>query len=133
MTQIENGMLFGTDPQDSPMPYRCSECGDGCSHVTEFRSGEKICDDCKPHYLDANGGDFVEDYIDRHEPEYFKTWWFDNLELSEKMSIIKAEYYQQESLESRLGVSDEYRLAADRAEFCAESDGFQRYVELRLT
>lgn len=130
---LENGMIVGAESYDP----QCKEVAQGeCAHckqtvpvyeLTEFANGERVCGDCEAAYLRLNGADFVEPYIEEHHEEYYKDWWWDNLCFEEQLKHIKLAYLSQ-----ILEPSDADDLAADKFEFCEESDDFLQFVREKL-
>ena len=130
---LENGMIIGAESYDP----QCREVAQGkCAHckqtvpvyeLTEFANGERVCRDCEAAYLRLNGADFVEPYIEEHQKDYYKHWWWDNLCFEEQLKHIKLAYLSQ-----ILEPSDADDLAADKAEFCEESEDFLQFVRERL-
>lgn len=130
---LENGMIVGAESYDP----QCREVAQGkCAHckqtvsvyeLTEFANGERVCGDCEAAYLRLNGADFVEEYVEEHQKDYYKHWWWDNLCFEEQLKHIKLAYLSQ-----ILEPSDADDLASDRTEFCKESDDFLQFVRERL-
>lgn len=130
---LENGMIVGAESYDP----QCKEVAQGkCAHckqtvpvyeLTEFANGERVCGDCEAAYLRLNGADFVEPYIEEHQKDYYKHWWWDNLCFEEQLKHIKLAYLSQ-----ILEPSDADDLAADKFEFCEESDDFLQFVREKL-
>lgn len=130
---IENGMIVGAESYDP----QCREVAQGkCAHckqtvpvyeLTEFANGERVCRDCEAAYLRLNGADFVEEYIEKHQEEYYREWWWNGLDEEERIKNIRFVYL------ARFLTSDEQtELAKDRVNFCKESDDFLQFVRGRL-
>lgn len=110
----------------------CCHCKDKVpvNELTEFASGDRVCNDCMTEYLKSMGADFVEDYIaDSKENQwaYLFEWWFKSLDKSEQLEILKAGY-----LAKRLDPLETNRLAVDRVEFCKDQEEFLDFVKEKL-
>lgn len=133
MTQIENGMIVGAesyDPQCREQKQdRCTHCKQlvPVNELTEFLSGDRVCGDCMHDYLELQGADFVNEYIQQHEWEFYCRWWFGSLELSERLGIIKAGY-----LVGNLDPVRHAYLESQKVDFCKEDDGFLQFVKEKL-
>lgn len=130
---LENRMIVGAESYDpqcrEPQKGYCVQCRQMVPvyELTEFANGERVCRDCEAAYLRLNGADFVEPYIEEHQKDYYKHWWWDNLCFEEQLKHIKLAYLSQ-----ILEPSDADDLAADKFEFCEESDDFLQFVREKL-
>ena len=130
---IENGMIVGAESYDpqcrEPQKGYCVQCRQMVPvyELTEFANGERVCGDCEAAYLRLNGADFVEPYIEEHQEEYYREWWWDNLTPSQQLREIKIVYLAQ-----ILKPSDADDLAVDKFEFCEESDDFLQFVREKM-
>ena len=130
---LENGMIVGAESYDP----QCREIAQGkCAccrqtipvyELTEFANGERVCSDCEAEYLRLNGADFVNDYIEQHQKEYYREWWWNGLDEAERMRNIRFVDVAQ------ILTSDEQtEVAKERVCFCEESDDFLQFVKERL-
>lgn len=129
---IENGMIVGADRHD-PQNWRqerriCVRCGEDIPVGEIIKLGDDhVCQDCLRDYLLDNGADFVEDFIQENEKEYYMEWWWSGIEDEERLKLIKRVYdmyYASEFMKDA--------KAKDREEFCRDADWFPDYVKGRL-
>lgn len=116
------------DQQQKPLPYICDACGDECNSITHFLTGENICDDCKPFYLESNAGEFVADFVEQHQRERLDYYW-NGMTESERYARIQAFYDADNRFRQSMG---DQSLEMEQVNFCLEYDGFLKFVEARL-
>lgn len=134
MTQIENGMIVGAekyDPQCRDVKERrcaiCKEWWPESSLIHYQETGDWVCPECRVQYLREQGADFVEDYIDAHQMEYYEGWWWTGQSADEQLKAIKLAY-----LTSITDPAEIEPLARDRVEFCQDAEDFLEFVEDKL-
>lgn len=101
---IENGMIVCTEFYDAqcrePQKGYCVHCKQlvPVDELTEFMSGDRVCNDCLHDYLEVQGADFVNEYIQQNEWEFYGSWWFTGLDREEQLRVIKAGYLVENTI-----------------------------------
>ena len=130
---LENGMISGAESRDpqcrEPQKDYCVQCKQmvPVHELTEFANGERVCRDCETEYLKLNGADFVPEYIQQNEWEFYGEWWFSDLGWKEQLEIIKAGY-----LAANLDPVQHDYLERLKVDFCKEDDRFLQFVKEKL-
>ena len=86
-----------------------------------------MCDDCLHDYLEVQGADFVNEYIQQNEWEFYGSWWFTGLDREEQLRVIKAGYLA----ENTNPIRHDY-MESQKVDFCKEDDGFLLFVKEKL-
>ena len=123
--------VIESDERYLPQPERryrsqCQVCGELVPHVEEVggdvcRYGTFVCDDCMQGYLVSRADECTKGYIKEHEPEFYLSWWWDNLTKEEKLYYAKQLY--------ALAEHEKQRMERD---FCLEQDGFPDFEKGNL-
>lgn len=130
---IENGIITSAeyyDPQcREPKHGYCVHCKQlvPVDELTTFTSGDTVCNDCLHDYLELQGADFVNEYIQQNEWEFYGSWWFTGLDREEQLRVIKAGY-----LAENINSAQHDYLESQKVDFCKEDDGFLEFVKERL-
>lgn len=93
---IENGMIVGAESYDSQCKdvkeETCVVCKEKVSeyNTRQYPNGDIVCDKCKNKYLTDVGDDFIEDFIQYNEEDFYLRYAFEAMSNEEKLKIVKA-------------------------------------------
>ena len=119
--------LYQTEPS-VVATFTCEFCGDDVPMYDKVNEVDgDLCSDCIAEYCKdkSNHADVVAGFIEQNQQAYYLDWYFNNLESSEKLALIKGMYAVHSM---GIDCKKDSSFVEIEKEFCVDDDKFFDYI-----